>query len=299
MPETQSKAWLHFSNGRSFFGLINRSIDDESFSNGIWGEAAFTTSMSGYQETMTDPSYLGQHIIFTTSHVGNYSFDTRQNQSNRVHASALIARHFSSNSFLLTCGVPLLSGVDTRSLVRFLTRSPCSHKSVITSSPHPPSLSVFKQHKPICNDLDKVGQREKIHIIKNGTRPIVVINYGVKKAIVNRLAQMDYPLVLVNHKVDIDTVKNLQPRLIFLSNGPGNPEYYENQIETIKKLLSCDIPLRGICLGHQLLSLALGAKTERLPFGQRGINHPVLDHRNGRIVITSQNHGYSTEKNII
>ena len=294
MREPQSKAWLHFSNGSSFSGLINRSMDDASFSNGIWGEAAFTTSMSGYQETMTDPSYLGQHIVFTTSHVGNYSFDSRQNQSERVHATALIARHFSSNSFLSNCGVPLLSGVDTRSLVRFLTRSPCSHKSVITSSPHPPSPSVFKQQKLICNDLDKVGQREEIHIIREGAGPIVVVNYGVKEAIVNRLTQMNYPLVIVSHKVDVDTIKNLQPRLVFLSNGPGNPEYYEDQIETIKELLSLNIPLRGICLGHQLLSLALGAKTERLPFGQRGINHPVLDHRNGNIVITSQNHGYCT-----
>ena len=293
-PE-QSKVWLHFSDGTSFNGRCNLQKNDERLKKGIWGEAAFTTAMSGYQETMTDPSYLGQHVIFTTAHVGNYSPHPLCNQSQKIHASSVIARNFSVNPFLGETDTPLVEGIDTRSLVRFLTGMSCSHKSVITNNHNPPSPSDFEQAKLYCDDLARVGQ-ETMAVLKEGKNPVVIINYGIKKAIVEQFLAMDIPLVCLGHNANSEEIIKYHPRMIFLSNGPGNPKNYHKQIQTIRELLPLHIPLRGICLGHQLICLALGAKTIRLPFGQRGINHPVLNHENGQIIITSQNHGYAIDK---
>ena len=293
-PE-QNRVWLHFSDGTSFLGRCNLACDDEKLKKGIWGEAAFTTAMSGYQETMTDPSYLGQHIIFTTAHVGNYPANSSCNQSQKIHASSVIARNFSANSFLAQTDTPLIEMIDTRSLVRFLTRTSSSHKSVITNNPKAPSLHEFKQAKLYCNDLAKVGP-DTATVLRAGENPLIIVNYGIKKAIVEQFLSMNIPLVCLGYNAGSEEIKKYHPRMIFLSNGPGDPQSYHQQIKTIRELLSLPIPLRGICLGHQLISEALGAKTIRLPFGQRGINHPVLNHVNGQIIITSQNHGYSTEK---
>jgi carbamoyl-phosphate synthase large subunit len=291
----RSKAYLHFDNGTSFEGYINLNSDDPKLKNGIWGEAAFTTGMSGYQETMTDPSFLGQHIIFTTSHVGNYEADERVNQSGGVHATSLIARNFSENEFLNNIDTPLFSGLDTRSLVKFLTSTSASHKSVITASSDSPSAEEFKNARLIVNDLEKVSQENK-EVIIPGDNPIALVNYGCKNAIVENLKDFGLPLVTFPYNVTAEEIKAINPRLIFLSNGPGDPRAFTEQIEQVKKMLSLGIPLRGICLGHQLLTLALGAEIARLPFGQRGVNHPCLEHATGNILITSQNHGYCSDK---
>ncbi|MCY4523290.1 MAG: carbamoyl phosphate synthase small subunit, partial [Halobacteriovoraceae bacterium] len=295
-PESNT-VWMHFSDGTSFAGRCRLKKDDERLIKGIWGEAAFTTAMSGYQETMTDPSYLGQHIIFTTAHVGNYPSHPSRNQSDKIHASSIIARDFhSDNLFLKNANVPLIEITDTRSLVRFLTGNTCSHKSVITASPTPPSALEFKEAKLICNQLVRVGQSSPT-IIRKGERPLVIINYGIKNSIVERFSHMNIPLVCLGHQAGKQEILKYNPRMIFFSNGPGDPQEYRGEIATVRELLRLNIPLRGICLGHQLISLALGAKTIRLPFGQRGINHPVFSHQNEKIIITSQNHGYATEKN--
>ena len=291
----QSKAYLHFDNGTSFEGFINMKADDERIQNGIWGEAAFTTGMSGYQETMTDPSFLGQHIIFTTSHVGNYEADERVNQSSKIHATSLIARNFSDNEFLRETKTPLFSGLDTRSLVKFLTSTSASHKSVITTSEKSPSADEFNQAKLIVNDLEKVSQKSK-EVIIDGDNPIALVNYGCKNAIVENLKSFGLPLVTFPFNTKAEDIKAVKPRLIFLSNGPGDPRAFTDQIEEVKKMLTYNIPLRGICLGHQLLTLAMGAEISRLPFGQRGINHPCLEHATGNILITSQNHGYCSDR---
>ena len=277
--------WLHFEDGTSFEGLINRERFDP-----IWGEAAFTTAMTGYEETVTDPSFLGQHIIFTTSHVGNYPSDPIVRQSPHCHATALMARHFSPNSFLEGLERPLISRVDTRSLVTYLVRTKASHKSVLTDSPIPPK--DFKTPSLICNDLSRVSQRD-IRVEVSGENPIALINYGVKQAIKNNLVQLGFPLVTFPYDTPADKILSYNPRMIFLSNGPGDPQNYKEQIHVLRELLHHPIPIRGICLGHQLIALALGVETERLPFGQRGINHPIFDYRTGAILITSQNHGYT------
>ncbi|MCB9060800.1 MAG: carbamoyl-phosphate synthase large subunit [Halobacteriovoraceae bacterium] len=293
----KTQAYLHFSDGKTFIGHINKDKSDPIVENGIWAEAAFTTGMSGYQETATDPSFLGQHIIFSSAHIGNYPSDERVNQSEKIHAACLIARNFSYNTFLAKSGVTLFSGTDTRSLVKYLVNNKGQHKSVLSLSNKAPSAREFEKHSLICNDLSQVTWPKKGHtIINEGPSPIVLINYGVKQAIVDQLKILNKPLVVVNAFTTSQEILALNPSLIFLSNGPGDPKEYTDQIDVIKELLKVKIPLRGICLGHQLLTIALGAKTIKLPFGQRGANHPVIDHVTGKILITSQNHGYASEE---
>lgn len=287
----RSRAWLHFEDGTSFSGWCN--WDGQKLANGVWGEAAFTTAMTGYEETITDPSYLGQHIIFASAQIGNYPSNPNVRQSGGVHASAVIGRHFSANDFLEELQVPILSDVDTRSLVKYLTDHP-NHKSVITTNQTAPSKAAFETTRLICDDLHLVSRKAAETIIP-GDNPIVLVDYGCKNAIIENLVKLGHPLKVVPFDASAETILSLSPRLVFLSNGPGDPGMHHAQIAEVKKLLAANVPMRGICLGHQLLGLALGADTIKLPFGQRGINHPCLDHLTGKIIITSQNHGYAID----
>jgi carbamoyl-phosphate synthase large subunit len=288
----KTKIYIHFHDGTTFTGNINKSINDPILKDGIWSEAAFTTGMSGYQETMTDPSFLGQSIIFTTAHVGNYDYDHTVSQSNKVHASALIARNFSYNSMLERIQTPLISGVDTRSLTLYLSTKSKNQICYISVSNKGPDASEFTHDKTNCNNIEMVQQVDNI-THNEGESPIVLINYGVKKSIIKNLENLGFPLVSVSHTSTKEDILSLNPRMIFLSNGPGDPQLYTKQIEVVSELLETGIPLRGICLGHQLLGLAMGIKTIKLPFGQRGANHPVFDHIGQDLLITSQNHGYA------
>jgi len=287
----QSPIYIHFIDGTSFQGFINRP----NFNEEIIAEAAFTTSMSGYQETATDPSFLGQHIIYTNAHIGNYPSDERVNQSDKVHAQSLIARNFSYNDFFAQIEIPLISSVDTRSLTKYLSSKSKNHKAIITSSKSSPSQEEFNKNNLICNDLSKVSIPKKIVHIE-GQNPIVIINFGIKKAITTSLFSLGLPLVEVPFNTTSTEIISLNPTMIFLSNGPGDPKLYIEQIKVIKELLQTDFPIRGICLGHQLIGLALGMNTFKLPFGQRGSNHPVFDHLDGNLLITAQHHGYAIER---
>ncbi|MBC7428036.1 MAG: carbamoyl-phosphate synthase large subunit [Bacteriovorax sp.] len=291
----KSIAYLHFEDGTTFKGFVNRNSSDTELINGIWGEAAFTTGMSGYQETITDPSFLGQHIIFTNAHIGNYAADERTMQSKKTFATCLIARNFSHNNFLANIDVPLFSGADTRKLVRYLTSGKSSsHKSVLTFKRETPAKAEFQNACLKTDDLTLVSQKETtVHI--PGENPIVVINYGIKQAIIDQLMALQMPLVSVPHDASVETITKHKPRLIFLSNGPGDPRNFLPEIAVVRELFKTNIPVRAICLGHQLVALALEIKIIKLPFGQRGANHPVIDHTTNKILITSQNHGYAIE----
>jgi carbamoyl-phosphate synthase large subunit len=293
----KSVAYLHFEDGNSFKGHVNRDSTDPQLNTGIWGEAAFTTGMSGYQETITDPSFLGQHIIFTSAHIGNYEANADYNvaQSKTTYATCLIARNFSHNECLNHLEAPLFSGVDTRRLVRYLTsQKSTSHKSVLTFNETPPTRSDFQSAQLSTDDLEKVSQKEII-IHREGTKPIVLINYGVKQAIVDQTYALGFPLVSVPYNATAEEITKLNPSLILLSNGPGDPRNFHPQIAVVRELLNGTTPIRAICLGHQLIAAALDIEVIKLPFGQRGANHPVIDHTTNSIVITSQNHGYAIE----
>lgn len=293
----KSIAYLHFEDGTKFRGHVNRDAHDPKLHLGIWGEAAFTTGMSGYQETITDPSFLGQHIIFTNAHIGNYEANPKIDvaQSKKSFATCIIARNFSYNECLDKLDIPLFSGADTRALVRYLTKKKStSHKSVLTFNEKTPGQAEFKAAQLLTDDLHLVSQKEKI-VHREGANPIVVLNYGIKKAIIDQLYALGFPLVSLPHNTKAADVLNLNPRLIFLSNGPGDPRNYHHQIDVIATLLQTKIPMRAICLGIQLIARALDIEVQRLPFGQRGANHPVIDHLTNKICITSQNHGYALE----
>ena len=290
MKRRPTPVWLHFEDGTSFRGASHNAPGED-----IWGEAAFTTGMTGYEETATDPSFLGQHIIYSSAHVGNYPSRLLSRQSDRSYATALIARNFSPNALLSSTSIPVVSGIDTRSLVKYLVGTKGSHKGVLTTSPQAPEGQAFAKAPLVCNDLAWVSQ-EKTQVERPGKRPIAVINYGIKRSILARLKALEFPLITFPYDATSAEIAQCDPRLIFLSNGPGDPRLYTRQIETAGRLLDLGIPVRGICLGHQLISLALGAKITRLPFGQRGINHPVFNYSDGSILITSQNHGYATDE---
>ncbi|MBG07348.1 MAG: carbamoyl phosphate synthase small subunit, partial [Halobacteriovoraceae bacterium] len=292
----KTPGFLHFEDGTSFSGTLNLETSDPRLEKGIWGEAAFTTGMTGYQETMTDPSFLGQHIIFSSPHIGNYPSNERVNQSQNCHGTSIIAKSFSPNKFLMECETPLFTCDDTRALVKFITKKKGNHKSVITTSSLTPSPSEFEKEELICNNLDLVSSKSSSTVINPGNNPIVLIDYGCKQAIINNLKDLGFPLVILGHKAKASEVLDFKPRMIFLSNGPGDPRAYTAQIEEVKKLLGSQVPIRGICLGHQLITLALEASIIKLPFGQRGVNHPCIEHETGKVVITSQNHGYAASK---
>ncbi len=287
-----SDVYIHFQDGPTFKAKINRPQNDPIVSKGIWGEAAFTTGMSGYEETATDPSFLGQHIIYTSSHIGNYKSNEDVRQSNKVHATCLIARNFSYNKFLRDVNVPLISDLDTRELTLYLSSKSKNHKSVINFEKEAPSTQEFENTSLICNKIEEVSIA-KPEVIIEGKNPIVLMDYGCKEAIVQYLKDMKRPLVRMPHNTSAKTVIDLDPSLIFLSNGPGDPKKYTSEINVVKELLASKYPIRGICLGHQLLGLAMEMETLKLPFGQRGTNHPVFDHINQELLITSQNHGYA------
>jgi carbamoyl-phosphate synthase large subunit len=287
---------LSFADGTQFEGFTQLDASDPRLENGIWGEAAFTTGMSGYLETITDPSFLGQHIIFSTAHVGNYPSHTYEQQSSTTHGASIVARHLSPNHFLDDLvenkTTPLITGLDTRALVKYLVKTSGSHISVIKKAGLSTQAQEFTNDKLVVNELSRVS-RAKAEVIIPGERPIILMDYGVKQAIIDNLKAMGLPLVVLPFTAKSEEVSALNPRLIFLSNGPGDPRSYTEQIEEVKKMMDLNVPIRGICLGHQLIGLALGINVIRLPFGQRGINHPLLDHITGAILISSQNHGYA------
>ncbi len=288
----KKKAYLHFEN-KTFEGLFICSKDYSEEELEIWGEAVFTTVQSGYQESITDPSFLGQHLTFSYPHIGNYPYNEKANQSFRPHVTSVICNKIHYNEFFRKFDIPVLTNIDQRELIKFITKN--KQKSVISFNETPPSKTEFDQKQLICNELDHVSQSKPETLIP-GSRPICFINYGTKQAIVEFFKDLDIPLKTFPHNVSAEEILKENPRLIFLSNGPGDPAEYKSQIKEIEKLLQSGTPIRGICLGFQLLSLALGAKTYKLPFGHRGGNHPVIDHFTGKVLITSQNHGYAVHE---
>ena len=287
---TKYPVWLHFKN-KSFRASCNKKIDEV-----IWGEATFTTSMTGYQETITDPSFLGQHIIFTNSHIGNYPLNKKVQQSEKIHATSIIAKNFSRYLLEEKNDRPLIFDLDTRSLSIYISQETKEHKMAISNSSTAPSDLEFQQSVLHCNNSELVSSQTNKQIIA-GENPIVLIDYGCKNAILSQLKNLEMPLTVVPFDTSAQEIQSLNPSLVFLSNGPGDPRKMQAQVAEVYKLYKEGIPIWGICLGHQLLAQALGAKIIRLPFGQRGSNHPVINHLDGKILITSQNHGYAIEEN--
>ena len=262
-----------------------------------FGEAVFTTAMTGYQEVVTDPSFAEQLVCFTAPMVGNYGVAAERSESRRPHARAVLMREARGpewTDWLHERGVVALSGIDTRSLVLRL-REAGAMRAIAAggdgASVEEALAAVRRQPAMAGRALAaEVSTRERYVFEEHGDVDVAVVDYGAKRSILRRLARSGARVTVYPHDVDADTLTAHDG--VLLSNGPGDPEPLEAEIATVRDLLG-RTPVLGICLGHQLLGLAAGHETFKLPFGHRGANHPVVDRADGRVLVTSQNHGFA------
>nr|YP_010728870.1 carbamoyl-phosphate synthase arginine-specific small subunit [Lithothamnion corallioides]WEA76961.1 carbamoyl-phosphate synthase arginine-specific small subunit [Lithothamnion corallioides] len=301
-----------------------------SFSNCLMsmGEVVFNTGMTGYQEVMTDPSYFGQIVLFTYPEIGNTGINDQDLESLRPYIKGIIAKNICLNpsnwrsqkslaQYLIDQNIPHIFGIDTRSITQYLRDKGVMY-GCISSSLLSPSKFMKK--------LEQFASLQNINLVNKVTTPIsykwsprllprfeyasnhnmqninnhlhvVVIDFGVKFNILNRLSFSGCNVTVVPSTTSYDIIMSNKPDGILLSNGPGDPSLIDNSIQTIQHLINSNIPLFGICLGHQLLSLALGATTSKLKFGHRGLNHPSGLYN--QVKMTSQNHGFVVSVNTL
>ena len=289
------KAKLILENGMIFegksFGYLGESV----------GEVVFTTGMTGYQEVLTDPSYHGQIVTMTYPLIGNYGINLDDMESNKPQVKGFIVREKCNIPNNFRCEMNLddylkqnkivgIEGIDTRALTKIL-RNNGTMKGIITLDHS--ELSEVKKEIEAFSNKDAVSNvtTDKIYEIDGEGKHVAIIDYGIKNNILNCFKKRGCKITVFPSNVTAEEVLNINPDLVFLSNGPGDPEDLETEIENIKKIIGKK-PIVGICLGHQLLALSLGGSTTKLKFGHRGCNHPVKDLETGRVHITSQNHGY-------
>ena len=256
------------------------------------GEACFTTAMTGYEEAVTDPSYVAQVLCFAYPLIGTYGVDESRMESERVQCEGVVMRDVRPQfaGWLGERGVVALAGVDTRTLVRRI-RDGGVVRCALGDAPVEELRQRALAEPPIDGrPLDrKVGALEPFAV---GAGPrVTVVDLGSKRSIPQRLAHAGLEAYVVPGWWDADAIVETKPRAVLIANGPGDPAVLTDQIETIRSLLG-QIPLFGVCLGHQLLGLALGHDTFKLHFGHRGANHPVQDVKTGRVLVTVQNHGF-------
>ncbi len=275
----------------------------------VTGEAVFNTAMSGYQEVISDPSYAGQVVVMTSPHIGNYGVTDADDQAAFPYCSALVtralARRHSSwraegslNEYLRRHGLVALSGIDTRRLTRHLREQGAMPVAVGTGD-DAAALTELAAAAPSMAGQDLatgVGTKERYAVPAVGPSRarVVVFDFGVKRDILGQLAGRGIEVEVVPPGASADDVVSLEPDGVFLSNGPGDPEPLTGPVAAVRSLLG-RVPIFGICLGHQVLGLALGAKTYKLPFGHHGGNHPVRRLEDGVVEITSQNHGFAVD----
>jgi carbamoyl-phosphate synthase small subunit len=263
------------------------------------GEAVFTTAMSGYQEVVTDPSYSEQLVCFTAPMVGNYGVAQTRSESKDVHARAVLMRRSGSEEWtrwLAAAGVVALEEIDTRSLVLHLRdRGAMRAAAVAGAASVDELLARIRAAEPMAGRalVAGVSTRKPYRLGRRGPH-VAVLDFGVKESILRRLVGGPARVTVFPHDVDTATVLAARPDGILLSNGPGDPAALPAELETARGLLG-RAPILGICLGHQLLGLAAGLRTFKLPFGHRGANHPVLEIRTDRVLVTSQNHGFGVD----
>jgi carbamoyl-phosphate synthase small subunit len=315
------KALLALEDGRTFPCRSFTGAGDAQ------GEVVFNTSMTGYQEVLTDPSYRGQMVTMTYPLVGNYGVNLEDIESDRIQVAAFLVREyqaFPSNyrststlaDYLRSNGVMGIDGLDTRALTRHI-RIAGAMRAVLSTEVLDPAAAVQRARGiPKMEGLDlasAVTTQAAYRWTENGPEPVgpggldegiwrqrahrrsvVAFDFGIKYNILRCLTAAGFEVVVVPGGTDADAVKAAAPDGIFLSNGPGDPEPLEGAIRTIRELIGYR-PMFGICLGHQLMGLALGGRTYKLKFGHRGANQPVKNLDTGRIEITSQNHGFAVD----
>lgn len=286
------------------------------------GEVVFNTSMTGYQEILTDPSYCKQIVTLTYPHIGNVGVNTEDVESRQVFASGLVIRdlaltvsNFRSTQslpdYLKANNVVAIADIDTRKLTRILRERGAQNGCIATGTDEAAALAEARKFAGLAGmDLAKVVSCEKHYdwiqrewALGQGYRKleqarfhVVAYDFGVKHNILRKLAERGCRITVVPAKTTAEEALALKPDGMFLSNGPGDPEPCDYAIAATKKFIETGVPLFGICLGHQLMGLAVGAKTVKMKFGHRGANHPVQDMQSRRVMITSQNHGFAVDE---
>ena len=309
-------AILALADGTIFRGA---SIGAETLSV---GEVVFNTAMTGYQEILTDPSYLRQIVTLTYPHIGNTGANPEDVEAASIHAAGLVIRDLplrASNwrmtrdlsTYLKDEGVPAIAGLDTRRLTRILREKGAQNGCLMAGSvDEARALAAARSFPGLAGmDLAKVASCEKPYEWtetewslgqgygkqRDGKCHVVAFDYGVKRNILRMLAARGCRITVLPAQADARDALALQPDGVFLSNGPGDPEPCDYAIRAIRELMAASVPMFGICLGHQLMGLASGARTLKMKFGHHGANHPVKDLESGRVVITSQNHGFAVD----
>ncbi len=285
------------------------------------GEVVFNTAMTGYQEILTDPSYCRQIVTLTYPHIGNTGTNSDDMESSKVHASGLIIRDSTMinsswrsernfSDFLKLAGTVAIADIDTRKLTRIIREKGAQSGCIMTGNQAVETAIQHARKFPGISGMDLAkfvttresyqwcqgttfGKRQRIMSRRIAPYHVVAYDFGVKRNILRLLSDLDCRLTVVPATTSAEDALALNPDGVFLSNGPGDPEPCDYAIAAIRDILEKGLPVFGICLGHQLLALASGARTEKMKFGHHGANHPVQDLATGQVVITSQNHGFA------
>lgn len=313
-----TRALLALEDGRTFWGRAVGARGERA------GEVVFNTSMTGYAEILTDPSYRGQLVTLTASHIGNYGIDEVDLEAAMPWAEALIVRSFterpsnwrsreSLSELLARRGVMAVADLDTRALTRHIRAAGAMRAVLSTEDLDPASLVAKAQAIPVMEGRDLASDvgTQSIYEWNEGTpadfttlqlaipeqlhnRHVVVYDFGVKRNTLRRLVDLGCKVTVVPNRTSAEATLALKPDGILISNGPGDPATLEYAVETIRQLIG-NVPVFGICLGHQLIGQALGGTTFKLPFGHHAGNHPVCDTSTGKVRITAQNHGFALD----
>lgn len=280
------------------------------------GEVVFSTGMTGYQETLTDPSYAGQIVLMTAPHIGNTGVNDTDMESRKIWVSGFIVRdparrvsnfraERSLDEDLVTDGVVGISGVDTRAITRRIRSVGAMRAGVFSGEafeldPQTQLTLVREQVGMVGKNLSAevtTAERYDVPVAEGVDRigSIAVLDLGIKRATVQYLAEHGFDVSVLPASTTIEQMREIAPDALFFSNGPGDPAASDTQVELLREMLRDGVPYFGICFGNQLLGRALGFETYKLPFGHRGINQPVLDTRTGRVEITAQNHGFAVD----
>jgi carbamoyl-phosphate synthase small subunit len=296
---TDRPAFVLLEDGAWFGGTSARAIEP------AFGEVVFTTNLTGYQETFTDPSYLGQIVVMTAPMIGNYGVNEEDMESPHPQVSGVVVRELSRHSsnwratrtldeWLGSAGVPVLEGIDTRRLTRHLRERGAMRGLLAEGDKPTPELSQRLLASPSMEGLDLATRAtvSQCHTEGRGVH-VVAYDFGMKRNIIRMLVHAGCRVTVVPSITSAAAVRELNPDGLFLSNGPGDPAAVGYALDAIRDLSGAGLPTFGICLGHQLVGLAYGGSTAKLPYGHRGGNHPVRDLRTDHVLITTQNHGFA------
>lgn len=303
---TRKKAIILFADGTIFHGKAVGGKEGSAF-----GEVCFNTGMTGYQEIFTDPSYFGQLMVTTNAHIGNYGTNKNEVESEGIKIAGLICRNFSYDysrddadasleAFLESNSLLAISDVDTRALVSYIRDNGAMNAVISTDVDNIEGLKKQLNDVPDMNGLElasKVSTKEPYFFgNESATYKIAALDIGIKKNILRNLAERDCYIKIFPYNATFEEMASFEPDGYFLSNGPGDPQPLSNAIKVAQQIIDKNLPLFGICLGHQVIALANGITTYKMHHGHRGINHPVMNLVSGKGEITSQNHGFAINK---